>query len=83
MTNAFCKLQLNLAETERNIYQPAELFNQERLTPAEYINELISPYGTQGLVVSNGEIACVETNKRIPVSENVLNLKSSAMPIRS
>lgn len=78
MKKQFCELQLRLSKTERNIYQPAELYNQERHTPADYIDELISPYGTKGLIVGNGGITCAETNKKIQISDNVLNLKSSA-----
>ncbi len=78
MNTSFLSLQLKLSETERNIYQPAELFNQMRYSPDEYIGELISPYGDKGLSIENGKIICNESKKTIPQSEHVINMKSSA-----
>lgn len=72
---AFLALQLKLAETERNIYQPAELIDQNRYAPGEYLHELISPYGKQGLELVNGNIQCRETKRQIQTADNVINLK--------
>jgi len=76
-TSNFLSLQLKLSEAERNIYAPAELFDQQRYAPEEYLEELISPYGKQGLEIVNGKIICKETKKEIQTDNKVINLKAS------
>lgn len=76
--SAFYALQLKLGEAERNIYAPAELFDQQRHAPETYLDELISPYGAQGLAIAGGKIVCRQTQKVIQTADNVINLKYSA-----
>ncbi len=76
--SAFLAQQLELGETERNIYEPAELFDQKRFAPEEYLEELISPYGNEGLEITGGKIICRASGKNIQTAGNVINLKYSA-----
>jgi len=78
MNTNFLSLQSALAAKERNIYEPAQLFDQVRYSPEEYLDELLSPFGNKGLSIENGKIVCNESKKIIPVSEQVINMKSSA-----
>ena len=77
MNNDFLSLQSELAEKERNIYEPATLYNQQRVKPQEFLDDLISPCGSKGIVFSDGTYQCKETGLEIPSSEDVLNLKNS------
>ncbi len=78
MSEQFLKLQLELGQKERNIYEPATLYDQQRHKPEEYVDELISPWGKSGLVYENGNLKCRETGKNISVVNDVLNFKSEA-----
>lgn len=78
MDTKFCSLQLELAENERNIYEIAKLYNQQRYSPDEYLHELISPWGNNEITFSDNNYQCIESKKSIPVFENVINLKNSA-----
>lgn len=66
-------LFFNLIDRERNIYEPATLYDQARKPVQEYIKHL-SLYGTdEELEFRENELVCKSTGHKFPVVNNVID----------
>jgi hypothetical protein len=59
----FLDLQIHLLKKERNIYEPAELFEQNRIPVKELMSDLASIAEKGGnLVLKDNKLVCEKTN---------------------
>ncbi len=68
------ELYLNFIDKERNIYEPAQLFHQNRNEVSSFYQNLASP-GQDGapLELQNDKLVCKKTNRTFPIENNVVD----------
>jgi ubiquinone/menaquinone biosynthesis C-methylase UbiE len=68
------QIYLNLIDKERNIYEPAQLFQQTREAVAAYIDNLRSPGNHDGqLSIVGNEVKCTKTGKVFSKQDEVVD----------
>jgi len=72
------KLYLDLVDKEKNIYELATLFEQNRKDITDYFDCLASPVIRGGeLVLKNNEIICKQSNNKYPVIKKIIDFTDS------
>lgn len=70
----FLQLQLNLLKKERNIYELADLYEQQRLSPANMLAELCSPEQADAPLQEQGNaLTCSSSGKRFAIENQVVD----------
>jgi hypothetical protein len=68
------QIYLNLIDKERNIYEPAQLFHQNREAVSNYINNMRSPGDNEGLLTIEGNnVKCTKNGKVFTKQDEVLD----------
>lgn len=75
------EIYLNLIDKERNIYEPAQLFDQCRTPVSEYLQHLRVPGTSDGtLNIKDHEVVCSKTGKKYHVQNQVLDFIEASVP---
>jgi len=70
----FLDLQIHLLKKERNIYEPAELFEQNRIPVKEMMSDLASIAEKGGnLVLKDNKLVCEKTNTEYVIKNDVVD----------
>lgn len=65
---------LEQIDLERNIYEPATLFEQNRVPVETYVNDLRAPGSTSGLLeITGNKLLCKESGKSFDIENEVAN----------
>ena len=67
------QIYLNLIDKERNIYEPAQLFHQNRENVSNYIDNMRSPGDNEGILSLDGNhVKCAKNGKVFTKSKVVV-----------
>jgi ubiquinone/menaquinone biosynthesis C-methylase UbiE len=68
------QIYLNLIDKERNIYEPAQLFHQNREAVSNYIDNMRNPSDNDGILTIEGnQVKCEKTGKVFTKQDEVLD----------
>jgi ubiquinone/menaquinone biosynthesis C-methylase UbiE len=74
-------VHLEMIPKERNIYEAAELYNQNRLSVEEMSHDLGSPVNSGGVLVADGKsLRCAQSGEIFPVKNNVIDFRNVDVP---
>ena len=76
-------IHLQMLNSERNIYEVAELFNQNRYSVSEIIEDLASPNVIDGSLLNQSNfLECVETKQQFRIEDKVIDFRNGITEIK-
>lgn len=73
-------VHLEMLKKERNVYEAADLSDQNRFSVADLMEDLASPVIVNGkLTLTNDHLQCEQSKQRFPVVDNVIDFRNVAV----
>lgn len=73
-------IHLEMLKKERNVYESANLFHQNRISVSELMKDLASPISTNGkLKLSGDNLECEQSSQRFSITNNVIDFRNVAV----